>query len=286
MRVSLKTAPTIEPIVSEERELKRPRRSGIYEILCKPNSKVYIGSAVWLAKRKRHHREALLAGTHYNKYLQKAWNKYGPTAFVFSVLEYCEKERLIEREQYYIDTLQAADHGYGFNLQPKAYSNLGMIMSEESRLKLSAAKKGRPCSLSSIQIEQLRERMRGNLFSVGMKHTPETRERMKLKRKGKRPALGMRHTEEAKKKMSEARKGVKLSVAHREKIAASHKGKKQSKEHRRKLALIQSKIKPILFPKIKEEYDKGIVTMKDLAMRYGCCAQTICNIINNKRMVC
>lgn len=73
------------PFILNERAPKLRRQSGIYQILCKPTGKVYIGSAVWIAKRKRHHREALLAGKHHSQYLQKAWDKYGPEAFEFSI---------------------------------------------------------------------------------------------------------------------------------------------------------------------------------------------------------
>lgn len=285
MNVKLIT-PATEPMIPDKREARRARKSGIYQILCIPTGKVYIGSAVWLAKRKSHHKEALLKGKHHSIYLQRAWDKYGKYAFVYSILEYCEKEKLTELEQRYIDILKASERDYGFNMQPKAHSNLGMTYGQETRNKISAARKIKGGTLTPVQIEELRERMKGNRFSAGIKYSPEVRERMKEKRKGKRPALGMRHTDEAKKKMSEKRRGVILSLEHRTKISDAHKGKKQTIEHRQRLALVQSKIKPEQFGKIKSEYTNGIITMKELAARYGCCAQTICNVINDKRMVC
>ena len=285
MQLVLHTAPVIEPIVSQERDPKRRRRSGIYKILCKPTGKVYVGSAVWLAKRKRHHREGLLAGTHHNRYLQKAWNKYGSDAFVFSILEYCEKKNLTEKEQCHIDLLKAADHKYGFNLQPKAYSNLGMVMPIKAREKLSELKKEGKGTLSLLQIEELKERMKGNTFRLGLKHTPEAREKMKKARKGRMPALGMHHSEESRRKMSESRRGKPLSEKNRIGISRALKGKKKSKEHNFNCHVAQSKIKPDQFEKIKAEYVLGVVSMRAIAERYGCCTQTICNVINGKRMV-
>jgi hypothetical protein len=42
--------------------------------------------------------------------LQNAWNKYGEDNFYFSVLELVpDKDKLIEREQYWIDKLNACD---------------------------------------------------------------------------------------------------------------------------------------------------------------------------------
>ena len=287
MKVNLATAPVLEPMILPEREPKRRRQSGIYQILCKPTGKVYVGSAVWIAKRKRHHREALLAGKHHSQYLQKAWNKYGPDAFEHSVLEYCEKGRLTEREQYYIDILRAADHSFGFNLQPKAHSNLGITYGPEVRANMSAAQKGRPCPLSPFQIDELRERMKGNKFRLGIKHTPECCERMSKLQKGKtKPWMtGRNHSNEFKRSVSERFKGKALAEEHKEKISLAHVGKKQSKDHRFHLALVTAKIKPDQFEQIKSEYIPGIVTMREIASRYDCCVQTVCNVIHGKRMV-
>ena len=285
MKVALKTAPTIEPIISVELCPKREKRSGIYQIICKPTGKVYVGSAVWLAKRKRYHKNDLLNGDHHNRYLQKAWDKHGPGVFEYSILEYCEKEKLIEREQYYIDVLKAADHRYGFNLQPKAHSNLGMIMSLETRAKISAIRKRSPCTLSPVQIEELRQRMTGNTFSVGHKHSDVTRLKMKIARRGKTPALGMKQSEKFKKSMSERFKGKPLIEEHRKKISQALAGRSQTIEHRRNLAIATAKIKPDQIDEIRKEYCSGVVTMRVLADRYGCCTQTICNVINGKRTV-
>jgi len=275
-----------ERIVSNERDPKQPRRSGIYKILCEPTGKIYVGSAAWLAKRKRHHREAFLAGTHENPYLQRAWNKYGPDAFAYSVLEYCEKEKLTEREQHYIDTLGAAKRDCGFNLCPIAYSNLGRTFGPEMRAKISAAKKGKPGTLSVVQIEELRERMKGNTFRLGIKHTPESCEQMSKTRKGGPGNPGYRHTDEAKKKMSEVHKGKPLSAEHRKKISDANTGREHTIAHRLKFSLATSKIKPDQFDKIKAEYVPGVVSMRQIAEQYGCCAGTIGHIINGKRMVC
>lgn len=284
MKNVLYTAPTIEPMISETREDKRPRQSGVYQIVCKPTGKVYIGSAVWLAKRKRYHREDLLKGKHHSQHLQKAWNKYGADAFGYSVLEYCEKEKIIEREQFYIDLLKSSDREHGFNIQPKAYSNLGMKFGPEMKAKISAARKKTGCTLSIEQIEELRERMKGNSFSVGLKHSELSKEKMKAARKGRAPSLGMRHTDETRQKMSEKRKGRPLSLKNRIGISIALSGKKKSAEHIWNAHVAQAKIKPDQFEKIKAEYIPGVVKMKDLAVLYGCCTQTICNVINGKRM--
>jgi len=79
--------------------------SGIYVIRNKENGKIYIGSSQNIHKRSLEHRSGLRRGVHDNNHLQKAWNKYGESAFEFGVLERCEVEMLVEREQFWIDTI-------------------------------------------------------------------------------------------------------------------------------------------------------------------------------------
>jgi excinuclease UvrABC nuclease subunit len=49
-----------------------PNASGVYQILCVPTGKVYVGSASNLRIRWREHRWALNRGTHHSEYLQRA----------------------------------------------------------------------------------------------------------------------------------------------------------------------------------------------------------------------
>jgi hypothetical protein len=63
-----------------------PRSPGIYQILCIPNGKIYIGSAIDLRARWEQHRHSLRRRDHRNRHLQQAWDKYGESNFEFSVL--------------------------------------------------------------------------------------------------------------------------------------------------------------------------------------------------------
>lgn len=100
------------------------------------NGRRYVGSAVNFSSRWSLHDRQLTTGAHHSKHLQRAWNKYGSESFVFRVLEECEKESLIEREQHYIDTLSPE-----FNSRPNAASQLGFKMSDETKKKLSESAK-------------------------------------------------------------------------------------------------------------------------------------------------
>ena len=89
-----------------------PKKSGIYQIRNLVNGKIYVGSSINLRKRMKDHFRDLRNNRHANQHLQKAYNKYGLDKFVFEVLEYVEKDVLLKREQYYIDTLNVVNEGY------------------------------------------------------------------------------------------------------------------------------------------------------------------------------
>jgi group I intron endonuclease len=92
---------------------------------------VYVGSAKNLLHRKQHHFHDLKAGNHKNDHLQRAYNHYGPDAFLFGVIEHVEHvELLLTREQYHIDTLNPE-----YNIARTAGSNLGAQLTPETKAK-------------------------------------------------------------------------------------------------------------------------------------------------------
>ena len=107
-----------------------PRRSGIYMIQSIVNDKRYIGSAVNLKNRKGSHMRSFKNNCN-SSYMQNHANKHGIDVLKFLVLEFCLKEELIKREQYWIDTLNPE-----FNLCPTAGSMLGFRFSEKSKRKM------------------------------------------------------------------------------------------------------------------------------------------------------
>ena len=152
-----------------------PKKSGIYQIRNLVNGKVYVGSAVNLRARRNRHFSYLRNNCHANRKLQNAFNKYGEENIVFEVVEIvADKYNLLEREQYYIDTLNAVKEGY--NIRLIAESNLGIKYSEQSKERIRKAK-------SNIS-EETRKRM-----SISRNKRPpiseETRRRMSLAQQGK-----------------------------------------------------------------------------------------------------
>lgn len=119
-------------------------RAGVYAITNMENSKVYVGSSGNLQKREHHHRSSFNRGIHSNEHLQRAWDKYGEGAFVFSVLEYVESPAiLLDREQFWIDRLNSCNENFGYNMLPIAGSRVGFKCSAEHRRKVSEAAKER-----------------------------------------------------------------------------------------------------------------------------------------------
>lgn len=101
---------------------KIPNLSGIYQIKCNSNGKIYIGSAVDMHNRCEHHRSSLRRGDHINAHLQAAWNKYGEDSFTFKVLEFAEPSDLPHVEQHWLDQTRSFDRSIGFNIYRSAYS--------------------------------------------------------------------------------------------------------------------------------------------------------------------
>lgn len=81
----------------------RYHAAGIYAITHIATGRRYVGSAVDIRARWKRHVYALRAGTHDNPHLQKAWNKYGPEAFRFEILDLCPVDYLLDCEQEYIN---------------------------------------------------------------------------------------------------------------------------------------------------------------------------------------
>ncbi len=139
--------------------MPKPPKSGIYQILNTINGHRYIGSAVNMWLRKNSHWSELRRGVHRNGHLQHAWNLYGRGIFVFSVLEYvADRERLLEREQYYLDALDPE-----YNILKRAGSMLGYKASPLTRARVSAAMKRRV--MTEEHRQHLSEAGTGKVFS-------------------------------------------------------------------------------------------------------------------------
>jgi hypothetical protein len=121
---------------------------GIYRILNIKNNKMYIGSSENLHKRRKDHFGLLKRNKHHSSHLQKAWNKsLNPKlTFIFEILEYCKKEELLEKENYYlnyycesknyINNINKNFLKLSYNIIPLAITGFGGKHREETILKL------------------------------------------------------------------------------------------------------------------------------------------------------
>lgn len=115
---------------------------GIYKIVNTINGRLYVGSSISFNDRFASHIRELNKGTHKNRYLQRAWIKYGASSFEFEILESVDdKTLLIEREQHHIDNHKSTSKLY--NLAMIAGSNLGTKRTKEFSDKISKANTGK-----------------------------------------------------------------------------------------------------------------------------------------------
>lgn len=117
--------------------------SGIYMIRNNVNGKVYVGSSMNIKSRWYFHKNDLRKNQHHSLLLQRSWEKHGEDVFEFSVIENCAAEILIDREQHWIDTLNASSKKHGYNRSPSAGTTAGIQRSDEYKKRMSEVTKGR-----------------------------------------------------------------------------------------------------------------------------------------------
>lgn len=109
--------------------------SGIYEIFNQSNGKRYVGSATNFQRRWATHLKSLRECRHHSLALQRAWDRYGESSFVFRVLEIVsEKGSLIAREQHWIDEIAPE-----YNIAKMAGSSLGIKRGAATKERLRTA---------------------------------------------------------------------------------------------------------------------------------------------------
>lgn len=179
--------------------------SGIYCWHNLENGKRYIGQSSNIAKRKIGHLLLLRKSQHKNQYLQSAWDKYGEVSFSFCILEECNINMMDVREVAWINYFNSANRKYGYNIHLGGGSM--MMVSQESRKKMSLAKMGKKLSEE--------HKMKISLSSKGLKKSDETKKRISNSKRGisKKPfsiehrknlalaGLNRMHSESTKQKM-------------------------------------------------------------------------------------
>jgi group I intron endonuclease len=184
--------------------------AGIYRIVARREGKpelFYIGQAIDLDRRERDHFRHLRSGRHDNPRLQAVFDKYGEAIFVFERILICSGDTLANYEQnildFYVDTVGR----HLLNICQKCVtSSAGVRRSADTRARMSAAKKGKP----------------GRLWSI------ESRLKVSSTKKGIPPSAATI------KAGIEARTGSSASTITRARMSASHLGRVDSAETRAK----------------------------------------------------
>jgi len=125
------------------------RKSGIYRLNNLVTGKSYVGSSKDLNNRLRAYYSTSNMERIVKKeksIIYKAILKYGHSKFSLDILEYCEPNILISREQYYIDLLTPE-----YNILKIAGSRLGHKLSEKTKKILSISNRGKKHTIKKIK---------------------------------------------------------------------------------------------------------------------------------------
>lgn len=190
-----------------------------------PSGKIYVGSSVDLKQRKADHLKDLRKGNHKNRHLQNAFRKYGEENFSWEVLEHVSEDGLLlQREEFWIVSLRAADRKHGYNINPTA---TGGTRSAETRARMSAAQMGK--SKGRILSAEHKAKISSSL--MGKVVSPEIRAKLSASRKG------MVFSAEHRAKLSASKKELCSSPEYKARIGASRKGRLASDSTRAKLSI-------------------------------------------------
>lgn len=131
-------------------------KSGVYCFKNKINGSIYVGSSVDLRKRFKYYFSVNYLRSVTLKYKSKIYSsllKNGYDNFTLEILEHCDPDQCIEREDYYINLLKP-----DYNICPKAGSSFGRTTSEDTKMKLSTIAQNRkhvPAPGLQVQVTDL-----------------------------------------------------------------------------------------------------------------------------------
>lgn|SRR5256886_7521511 len=137
-------------------------KTGIYRWVNNINNNTYVGSGINLAKRiGGYYKESELKRN--IRPIHSALLKYNHNNFTLEILEYCSKDELLEREQYYLDLLEPK-----YNVLKNAYSLLGY--------------KHTPENIAKFKLKEISQEHKDILSSThtGKDVSQETRDKLSL----------------------------------------------------------------------------------------------------------
>lgn len=210
----------------------------IYRLYNVTNNKCYYGSTINIKSRRNVHLSSLKGNYHINQHLQNAWNKYGKDKFKFEIVEKnISRDKLLEREQWWLNYTKCYLRKYGYNSNPiaelppsqngKIPWNKGVTHSKKTRKKLSLALKGRKNGPHSEETKQkIRDRVLNNPDRM-----------LQIKKLGKQSQWkkGRKQSIESIIKRSKSNSGKKRTIEQRKRMSLAQKNKRLTPEHIKKL---------------------------------------------------
>ena len=196
---------------------------GIYKITS-PNGKIYVGQTTNFSKRKNYYKNGAKP---YQVRIYNSLQKHGYDAHSIEFIEECLVEKLNERERYWQDFYEVIGEN-GLNCRLTETKDKSGFISEESKTKMSEARKGR--IFDQNWIDKLRN-----------------------------SAMGKKHSEETKKRISESNKGKKFTAEHIAKLPQNQKGKfrpKANSDTKQKMSLNSARAKIVYQYSYNNEFIK------------------------------
>lgn len=185
----------------------------IYKITS-PSKRIYIGQTInWKNRRREYNGKGCVQQTR----LYASFLKYGVDKHLFEIVTECDQKDLNIWERYYQD-LYGCIGRKGLNCKLTNYGDRSGGISEETRHRMSSAQK----------IAQ------SGKARIGMKHSDETKDKIRMKALGRIPHnLGIKASEETKQKLRKPK-----TKEHARKSALGKVGKRTGAEnHKSKLVL-------------------------------------------------
>ena len=167
------------------------KKTGIYKITCIENGRYYIGQAINLLSRWSVHKYTLKNNCHFNKHIQRCYDKYGLESLKFEVIQECSIEQATQIEQDLLDI--HIENELCMNQNPNANTSycLGKELTKEVKDKISQS------------------------LLKNYKNNPELRQRISDSQKGKKMP---ERNEQWKQKQSLSQKGKEVTEATRNRL--------------------------------------------------------------------
>lgn len=160
-------------------------KAGVYCWTNIESGKKYVGSSVDIYRRfMNYYNIKYITRACKSSLICRALLKYGYSKFKLEILEYCDQDSAIEREQYYIDLLnpeynilKVAGSLFGYKHTPESLEKMREIAlnrSDETKAKLREAALGKTYN----HTEETKIKLRNAI--LGIKRSEETREKLRI----------------------------------------------------------------------------------------------------------